>query len=505
MKSKIAYNPDVLTCIANLSNDEVFTSPLLANQILDTLPKSLWSNKDVKFLDPSTKSGVFLREIVKRLNSGLEREIPDQQKRIDHILTNQVFGFAITELTALLSRRSLYCSKSAAGRYSITDKFGNDEGNIIFHQIEHTWSNGKCIFCGGSESEYQRSSSLETHAYKFIHLSESELKKMKFDVIVSNPPYQLSTGGNGAQAKPIYNIFVEQAIKLNPRYIAMIIPSRYFSGGMGLDKFRETMLNSKKIKVMVDYTNAKDCFPGISLSGGVNYFLWSKDHNGPCEFTSIHDGKSNTQTRELDEFPILIRHNEAINIIKKIKKINDRSLTEIVNSINVFGFSSSERGTPTETKDSVKILHSQGFGFVNRSRVTQGLNLIDKFKVLISRTISEHAGEHNKEGKFKLIAKSAVLNPNEICTHSYLILGSFADPKSAKNLQKYLHTKFVRFLILQAVAGIDLSKDKFMFVPLLDFKNSYSDDDLYKLFKLSQSEISYIEEMMTEMGVDDER
>lgn len=495
-----SYNPDVLTCIANLSNDEVFTPPSLANNILDLLPSSLWNDKDTRFLDPSTKSGIFLREIVRRLNKGLENEIPNQQKRINHILTNQVFGFAITELTALLSRRSLYCSKSASSKYSISDKFSNEEGNILYEPIQHTWVNGKCIFCGGSESEYKRSSALETHAYKFIHLSDRELKNMKFDVIVSNPPYQLSTGGNNAQAKPIYNIFVEQAIKLNPRFIAMITPSRYFSGGMGLDGFRETMLSSKKIKVMVDFTNAKDCFPGISLSGGVNYFLWSRDHNGSCEFTSIHDGKTNTEIRDLNEFPILIRHNEAINIIKKVRKINNKSLTEIVNSINVFGFPSSERGIPVETKNSLKIIHSQGFGYVDRNLVTQGVEIIDKFKVLISRTISEHAGEHNKEGKFKLIAKTAVLKPKEICTHSYLIIGAFSDSKIAKNLQNYLHTKFVRFLILQAVAGIDLSKDKFMFVPLLDFKNSYCDNDLYELFKLTKSEISYIDNMMTEMG-----
>ena len=317
------YNPDVLACIANLSSDEVFTPPNVVNRMLDLLPQELFSNPNTKFLDPACKSGVFLREIAKRLIKGLEPVIPDLDERINHIMRNQLYGIAITELTSLLSRRSLYCSKYANSKYSVAN-FSNVQGNIRFKKIRHTFKNGSCIYCGASKTEYDRDDSLEQHAYEFIHtLTPEEIYNMKFDVICSNPPYQLSTGGgteenkSAKQAKPLYHKFVEQALKLNPRYITMIIPSRWYNGGMGLTQFRNAMLNDKHIVKLVDYINSKDCFQGVQIAGGVCYFLWDRDNEAEnCEVVNISGDSSNTSFRPLNEYSeMFVRSNASIKII----------------------------------------------------------------------------------------------------------------------------------------------------------------------------------------------
>ena len=332
------YNPDVLSCLANLSNDEVFTPPTLANQILDMLPQELFSNKDTTFLDPCCKSGVFLREIAKRLISGLEKEIPDLQERLNHIYTKQLFGIAITELTALLSRRSTYCSKKANGQYSICDTFDTEEGNIQFKRVEHTWENGRCKYCGASQSEYDRDDALETHAYQFIH-NPKELLKMKFDVIVGNPPYQMSDGGAAASAMPLYHKFVQQAKKLNPQYLTMIIPARWYAGGKGLDEFRDEMLKDGRIRKLVDYPSSTECFAGVDIQGGVCYFLWDRDNKGECEITTISHTNASKMKRNLLEkgFETFIRYNEAIPILHKVLAKKEGSFSILVSSRKPFG------------------------------------------------------------------------------------------------------------------------------------------------------------------------
>lgn len=490
------YNPDVLTCLANLSNDEVFTPPEVANRMLDMLPEELWHDSSATFLDPACKSGVFLREIAKRLIEGLKEEIPDLQERIDHIFHKQLYGIAITELTSLLSRRSVYCSKYPNSKYSIT-LFEDTSGNIRYKRIPHRWQNGKCLSCGASESEYERGDELETHAYEWIHtIKPEEIFKMKFDVIIGNPPYQLSDGGNGVSASPIYQKFIEQAIKLKPKYLSMIVPSRYFAGGKGLDSFRERMLSDRRICKIVDYINAKDCFPQNSISGGVNYFLWDRDYEGDCEFTTVLGNEKDTQMRRLDEFPTFVRYNSAIEIIHKVHTPDFISLSNIVSSRNPFGIPTAARGDDTPQKGYLKLNSSKGIGYIPLSDIIKGTELVAKYKVMVSRITYEHAGEPDKDGKLRVLSKIEILQPQEVCTDSYLVIGSFETRIEAENLANYLRTKFARFLISQTLSAINLSKDKFSFIPMIDFTHEISEEELYKKYQLSADNINFIKSLI---------
>ncbi len=518
------YNPDVLSCLANLSNDEVFTPPEVANAMLDMLPQELFSDPNTKFLDPGCKSGVFLREIAKRC---LEGQLPgyrdavdeiDRKKRdgisltdeeiafqkrlqntIDHIFHNQIYGIAITELTSLLSRRSLYCTKYPNSEYSVT-RFNDQSGNIRYKRISHRWKDGKCVFCGASQEQYDREESLETHAYEWIHTTKPEgIYRMKFDVIIGNPPYQLSDSGNGSSAKPIYHEFVEQAKLLKPRYLTMIIPSRWFNGGKGLDKFRASMLSDRRITRLVDYQNAKDCFPGVSLGGGVCYFLWERDNQSDCEITNILNGREITLNRALNEFPVFVRYNESIEIIQKVQAKKEPSIVNLMSSRNPFGLPTNTRGTDKKTPGTVRIYSSQGTGYINRNDVQQGENYINQYKVMISRVTSEHAGEPDKSGMYKVIAKMQLLGPEEVCTDSYILAYPTMDKNKADNFYNYLRTKFARFLLMQALSSINLAKDTYTFVPMQDFSKEWDDTKLYNKYGFTQEEIDFIESMIKPM------
>lgn len=491
------YKPDVLSCLADLSNDEVFTPPNVANKMLDLLPQELFRSPDTKFLDPACKSGVFLREIAKRLIAGIADKIPNLQERCDWIFKNQLYGIAITELTSLLSRRSVYCSKYPNGPFSIT-KFDNPQGNIVFHKIRHTWHKGKCIYCGTAEkgelNDIAREGK-ESHAYEFIHTANPEdIFKMKFDVIISNPPYQLNDGGGGAgkSASPIYQKFVQQAKKLEPKYIIMITPSRWLNGGKGLTSYRQEMLQDKRLIKLVDYADSKDCFPGVDIPGGISYFLWSRDANSSyCTIVNMKkNGSETVMNRDLNEFPIFIRNNEAVSIVRKVKSFHEKSMADQVLSRRPFGLDS---GESFDEDGTVTLRSSEGMGKVRLSRITHGRNILNKWKVIVSKVTFEHAGVPDKNGQMRVLSVIQKLKPNSACTESYLVVGVFDDEKHADNLVSYLKTKFARFLIMQMLASMNMSKSTYFYVPIQDFTKPWTDDELYSKYGLTDSEKTYIE------------
>ena len=503
------YNPDVLSCIANLSNDEVFTPPEVANAMLDLLPQELFRDTNTKFLDPACKSGVFLREIAKRLLVGLEDQIPDLQQRVDHIFHQQLFGIAITELTSLLSRRSVYCSKYPNSKYSVSC-FADVQGNIRYKNTQHVWKDGKCVFCGASEKEYGDAvrHGLETHAYEFIHTTRPEdIFKMKFDVIIGNPPYQLSVNesGKGLGAIPLYQKFVEQAKKLKPRYLCMIIPSRWFAGGVGLNIFRQEMLSDTRLHYIIDYINSTDCFPGVDINGGICYFLWDRDYEGLCNYTNVCNGTKSTQDRCLNEHTIFIRRNEALSIVNKVLSKNEKMISDGGCSPQTpYGFLSTFIGNKVrEREDDCEILSSKGWMFVPKNKVQKNADTIDMYKPMFSKLSSEHAGNPDKSGKYRVLSRMELLTPGQICTQSYLIACPSYKKEYAKNAYNYLQTKFVRFLILQTLVGMNISISNFVFVPWADFSKPWTDEELYVRYGLTDEEISFIESMIKPMELEE--
>lgn len=499
------YNPDVLTCLANLSNDEVFTPPALVNQMLDLLPAELWQNREAKFLDPVTKSGVFLREIAKRLNVGLAAQMPDQQARLNHIFTQQLYGIAITELTSLLARRSVYCSKTANSAHSICTEFEEAQGNILFERIQHTWRNGKCNFCGASEEVYARDDALETHAYQFIHTDQPQKlfgTEMKFDVIVGNPPYQLSDGGAQASASPIYHKFVEQAKKLNPRYLTMIIPARWYAGGKGLDEFRAGMLNDKRLVEIHDFPETSDCFPGINIRGGVCYFLWNKESNGNCKITNYKNGqKSEVVERPLLEqgAEVFIRYNQAISILRKVRGKKEGVFSERVSVRKPFGLSTDVRGEAIPFDGAIKLFQTGGIGYINKNDVIKNTQWIDEFKVLVP-----YSSPGDDSYPHLILSKPKISEPNSCSTETYLVVGPFATEKICKNVSNYMRTKFLRFLVLLLKPTQHVTQKTYGFVPVQDFNELWTDERLYKKYGITLEEQAFIDTLIRPMDLSDE-
>ena len=497
--------PDILECLAQLSSDEVPTPPKLANAMLDLLPGDVWRDPALRWLDPCSKSGVFLREIAKRLLDGLVDWEPDFEKRREHIFRNMIFGCGITELTGIISRRTVYYSRHAAGEQSVI-RFETDEGNLPFVRAEHDFRQGRCQICGAPEG-LERGGARENYAYAFIHgaYPTEEMKEMKFDVIVGNPPYQIGMqdveGNRTANITPLYQMFVDQAISLDPRYVVMIIPSRWFTGGKGLDDFRARMIADRRLRVIVDNPKLFDVFPGVEIKGGVNYFLWDREHDDDCEFRTRIDGEViAADTRDLREGDgVVIRDNRAASIVHKVKAKARSSLAEVVRPLDPFGQSIKTNYRHAEDaafKGSIPLVFGTKVGYVRENQLERNHAWVDRWKVLLPM-----AGDGHGRVPAKVLGEPIALAPGSACTQTYLVAGLFSSREETENYAYYLATKFVRFMVLQRKATQHVRPDKFRFVPMLDMATRWSDEALYAEFGLTASEREYIERSIQPIDV----
>jgi site-specific DNA-methyltransferase (adenine-specific) len=499
----------------------VFTPPEFANRMLDTLAEAwaadhggadIWANKTVKFLDPCTKSGVFLREITARLTKGLTTEFPNLEERVNHILTKQVFGIGITYLTSLLARRSLYCSKHANGPHSIAKSFTNDTGNIWFERMQHKWENGRCVYCGAGRKTFDRGEGLETHAYAFIHTDDIKTRTaelfggdMQFDVIIGNPPYQMAGGAGGSSDSSIYHLFVEQALKLSPRFLSMVIPSRWLAGGRGMDDFRRTMLTDKHISHLVDYTKMSTAFPGVDFEGGVGYFLWDSNHHGDCEYTLFQgEERQPAVIRDLGAYDIFVRDQRALGLLNKVRAFREPTMDSIISADTPFGLPTNFADWKAEPfKGSVAIyLTDRGkrtVGYMSRSGVHKNMKLIEGWKVLLPEAYGERGAI-----PAMVLGPTIVAPPNSVCTQTYLVAGPFDNQAQADSFQAYVATRLFRFLVSLRKITQHALRSTYSWVPQQSWDKTWTDEMLYEKYGITPDEIAFINSMIRPMGENDE-
>ncbi len=502
MKLKM-HTPDILECLANLSSDEVFTPPAFANSMLDHLPDRVWKDPSLKWLDPCTKSGVFLREAARRLMRSLEPEIPNFEHRREHIYQNMLFGIAISELTALISRRTLYhCKDATLPSHSIVT-FDTPEGNVRFPEAICEWKNGRCIHCGVNENKDPLPEGREAHVHPFLHMDLDEIfeeDNMQVDIIMGNPPYQMQDGGGtGKSACPLYNKFVNKAIETESDLITYVIPARWYAGGRGLDKFRSQMLSDSRISILQDYPRSEDVFPGVDIAGGICSFLRDKDHSGDCLIIPNGDIQV-SNIRRLDAHEVFIRDVSDLSILEKVRVVAKHqgfdSMSRSVRSHNFFGIRPHELPSSIADKScteaDIQLVTKDGDKYIPRSAVLKNSDRIDQWKVIASKT-NPQGGRPDKQGLRHVISKPRVIPPGSACTETYLVIDLFKQPEPAGRLFDYVKSQFFRFLLSLRTPTHNISRTCFEFIPYLPLDRNWTDEILYQFFSLDSADIDHIE------------
>ena len=453
-------------------------------------------HSDSKILEINSKSGLYplyvsysiYRNILKLLNFN-ENNPPSLEEMLeiwDKVVTENIFVICKTPMAKSITKRTLVGFR----KVKVNTRYFEDLVNQISHKQQNFLDKIK------QGKTYWKSNNDDN---------------MKFNAVVGNPPYQINVGVTKENyGILIFGKFVDIAKKLNPVFVSMITPSRWFTGGRGLDDFRKEMLNEEKIRYIKDFIDSKDCFPGVDISGGISYFLWDNTYKNDCVFASVSNGETNTNLRKLNQYEIFIRYNGLLSIIDKVKNKENLFLNDFVSPQTPFGFVTTFRGENVKFPNAIELHTSGGISFVKKDDVSKNQDLIDKYKIIFSKATSEHAGTPDKNGRFRLFSSIKILKPNEICSQSYLVGNYFENIYNAERFFKYLHTQFVRILILPTLTSQDLSKEKFQFVPLQDFTENSDidwnksipeiDKQLYAKYNLTEEEIGFIEKMIKPMN-----
>lgn len=446
---------------------------------------------DSRILEINSKSGLYplyvaysiYRSRLAEEEKLYDGEISEAQKQNLWNLTvrDNIFVICKTQMAKSITKRTLVGFRNAKVNTRYFDDLINQITNKSPQFIEKV-RNGKTYWKANND-EY-----------------------MKFNAIVGNPPYQVMDGGNSASAVPIYNKFVDIAKQISPNFISMIMPARWYSGGKGLDDFRERMLKDNHISSLYDYSDSKDVFPSVEIAGGICYFLYDSQYKGECNVVNCLRGERNYALRSLNTNDILVRDNYAINIIKKIN--SHQNLDSTVFSRNVFSLASNVRGSKDKKTENIELLSSDGISYIEKNKITNNIDLIDKYKVIITYAMSG-GNKPNADGKYQILSSLMVLNPNEVCTETFLVIKVSNNIDEANNIKQYLATKFSRYLLLQSLSSIHITKASFRFVPLQDFTSnsdidwsksiSNIDRQLYAKYGLINEEILFIESMIKEM------
>lgn len=442
-----------------LSDSEIVTPAKVADEMVAILPfEELNKKANVKFLDIASKEGEF--------SVALYRKFGEKVKSGLYAIATSPLAYEFTRKVYTLLGMPV---ENIYADFTSYDLIGENNNEII-----------------------------------------KQLTDMDFDVIIGNPPYTINVGTTKENyGIPLYNKFIEISKQASPSYISMIVPSRWMTGGRGLDDFRKRMLNDAHIKYIKDFATSRDCFTNVDIPGGVNYFLWDARYQGRCEFVRVSNGKTLSLMRDLNQFKMFLRENELLTLIEKVNRISKNNISGWISSQTPFGFTTTYRGSLDKFNNAVKLYTSRGINYVKLEDVTRNKEWVSKYKVIFSKATCEHAGQPDKSGRYRILSFSAILKPDEVCSQSYLVGGVFDDEIQATNYLLYLKTKFVRALIFPTLASQDLSHEKFTFVPMQDFTSnsdinwsksiSEVDTQLYAKYGLTAEEIDFIESKIKPM------